>query len=212
MRPKTLIPAALLVLLIQGASATSGSSLHQTGTELSSAQSDIFEKLRADVAEDLMISFARHRDYQVWKDHPAYVGIGFRDGNRIATYSLRTFTRAGGLLKLQNRLREIYNDENIRVEGLQSGLTWGEGMTALQVLFEAGKMGLIPQIQGGGLSGLDGRLMVRLYDMKDAEQTVAVLTSIGVDPELVDFEVDPLEGKSALNIFTAEEFSKKTGH
>ncbi|MGM9321987.1 hypothetical protein [Deinococcus aquaticus] len=212
MRSITLIYAALIVLLIQDASAISGSLLHQAGIELSSSQSDIFEKLRSDVAEDLLISFAHHPNYQIWKDNPAYIGIGFRDGNRIAAYSLSTFTRAGGLLKLQNRLREIYNDESIRIEGLQSGLTWGEGMTALQVLFEAGKMGLIPQIQGGGLSGLDGRLMVRLYDMKDAEQTVAVLTSIGVDPELVDFEVDPLEGKSALNTFTAEEFSKKTGH
>lgn len=212
MRFNIFMSIALLLSISQSASATSGIPPYQARIELSSSQSDIFENLRVDVAEDLLIFFAHHPNYQIWKDNPAYIGIGFRDGNRIATYSLSTFTRAGGLLKLQNRLREIYNDESIRIEGLQSGLTWGEGMTALQVLFEAGKLGIIPPIQGGGLSGLDGRLMVRLYDMKDAEQTVAVLTSIGVAPELVGFEVDPFEGKSAPNIFTAEEFSKKTGH
>ena len=82
-------------------------------------------------------------------------------------------------------------------------------MTALQVLFEAGKLGIIPPIQGGGLSGPDGRLMVRLYDMKDAEQTVAVLTSIGIDPEMVDFEIDPLEGRATS---TGEDSPKKAGH
>ncbi|MFT2720932.1 hypothetical protein ACMT4L_13120 [Deinococcus sp. A31D244] len=209
MRFNIFMSIALLLSIPQSASATSGIPPHQARIELSSSQSDIFEKLRADVAEDLLISFAHHPNYQIWKYSPAYIGIGFRDGNRIATYSLSTFTRAGGLLKLQNRLREIYNDESIRIEGLQSGLTWGEGMTALQVLFEAGKLGIIPPIQGGGLSGPDGRLMVRLYDMKDAEQTVAVLTSIGIDPEMVDFEIDLLEGRATS---TGEDSPKKAGH
>ncbi|WP_144012282.1 hypothetical protein [Deinococcus sp. LM3] len=203
------MPIVLLAFLMQTAPARSGSLLHRTGIELSSARLKVIEQIKVDANKDLPASFTHHLNYQIWKDHPAYIGMGLQDGDRVATYSLSTFTRAGGLLKLQNRLREIYNDESIRIEGLQSGLTWGEGMTALLVLFEAGKLGIMPPIQGGGLSGADGRLMVRLYDMKDAEQTVAILTYIGIDPEMVSFEIDPLKGRATS---TGEDSLKKAGH
>ncbi|GGS22223.1 hypothetical protein [Deinococcus knuensis] len=209
MKLRTLTPIILLAFLMQTAPARSGSLLHQTGIELSSVRLQVIEQLRVDANKDLPASFTHHPNYQIWKDHPAYIGMGLRDGDRVATYSLSTFTRAGGLLKLQNRLREIYNDESVRIEGLQSSLTWGEGMTTLQVLFEAGKLGIIRPIQGGGLSVPDGRLIVRLYDMKDAEQTVAVLTAIGIDPEMVDFEIDLLEGRATS---TGEDSPKKAGH
>ncbi|MFN4250934.1 hypothetical protein [Deinococcus sp.] len=45
--------------------------------------------------------------------------------------------------------------------------------------------------------------------MKDAEQTVAVLTTIGIDPEMVSFEIDPLEGRATS---TEEDSLKKAGH
>lgn len=209
MRFRPLMPIVLLAFLMQTAPVRSGSLLHRTGIKLSSAQLKVIEQIKVDANKDLPASFTHHLNYQIWKDHPAYIGMGLQDGDRVATYSLSTFTRAGGLLKLQNRLREIYNGESIRIEGLQSGLTWGEGMTALLVLFEAGKLGIMPPIQGGGLSGADGRLMVRLYDMKDAEQTVAVLTYIGIDPEMVSFEIDPLKGRATS---TGEDSLKKAGH
>ncbi|UQN10633.1 hypothetical protein [Deinococcus sp. QL22] len=143
------------------------------------------------VYSNLLSELNPRPDFKIWKKDPQYVG-SWRDQNTRMINYIQTQTRTEQDNRSLLTVAKTVYGEDVKLNPLALGFTWGEAERIQRTLFDAGERKLAPIICGTGFSQRTGRLIINVYNSEDVRPILETLENIDVDKTLIDFSNDKL--------------------
>lgn len=151
------------------------------------------KKLKQEALAELPSSAGYKSEYILWQENKNYIGSWWQ-GNNLIVSSLNSSINYQAVENNISRAKILFNGKNAKVNLVNQGISWGEGIAIQNAVFKASKLKLIPDVFRVGIDSKNGALSIGVNSKEDVEAVTDALRIMGVNKNLITFEFTQLKG------------------